>query len=104
MHGETDMVNIILFVYSDKIVFDDVTVGWCVECKSNKIITFRSIRTLDIFQRKYVIAMIGGFNSQYDEIYKLFTYYNRVVLPLYILFCIIIHLFGVVVIYCFWRI
>ena len=57
MYRETDMGNIIQFVDDEKIVFDYVTDGWCVAYKSNKIMTLHSIRTSDIFQRKYVVAM-----------------------------------------------
>ena len=49
MHGETDMINITLFVDYDKIVFDDVTVGWCVAYKSNHIMTLHGISMLDMF-------------------------------------------------------
>ena len=44
--------NITQFVDADKIVFDGVTVDWCVKCKFNKTLTLDSIRTLDIFKRK----------------------------------------------------
>ena len=38
------------FVDADKILFDNVTVDWCVTYIFNKIVDLDSIRTLDIFR------------------------------------------------------
>ena len=74
------------FVDAGKIVFVDITADWCVTCKFNKIMALDSNRTLELFQRKNVIAMRGDFTSQDDEIYKFLTYYDRVGIPFYIIY------------------
>ena len=76
-----------------------VIVDWCVTYKFNKIMALDSIRTIDLFQRETALLIWGDFASQDDEIYKLLTYYNRVVITLYIMFFLILNYFGVIVIY-----
>ena len=83
------------FLDYDKIVFDDITVDWCITFIFNKIMALDSIRTFDMFQGKYSIMMWGDLTSQYDEIYKFLTYSDRNWMPFYIMFCIILN-FGLV--------
>jgi suppressor for copper-sensitivity B len=73
-------------VDAGNIVFVDITADWCVTCKFNKIMSLDSNKTLELFERKNVIAMRGDFTSQDDEIYKFLTYYNRVGIPFYIIY------------------
>lgn len=73
-------------VGSGKIVFVDITADWCVTCKFNNIMTLNSNKTLELFERKNVIAMRGDFTSQDDEIYKFLKYYDRVGIPFYIIY------------------
>ena len=73
-------------VSAGNIVFVDITADWCVTCKFNKIMTLDRKRTLNLFQRKNVFAMRGDFTSQDDEIYNFLTYYDRVGIPLYIIY------------------
>ena len=47
--------NITQSIDADKIVFDDVTVDWCVTCKFNKIGDLGSITTLEMFQRQILL-------------------------------------------------
>ena len=68
------------------IVFVDITADWCVTCKFNKIMTLDRKRTLDLFQRKNIIAMRGDFTSQDNEIYDFLTYYSSVGIPFYIIY------------------
>lgn len=74
------------FVDSGKVVFVDITANWCVTCKFNKIMTLNSNKTLELFERKNVIAMRGDFTSQDDEIYKFLSNYDRVGIPFYIIY------------------
>ena len=43
------------FLDNNKIVFDDITVDWCVTFKFNRVMALDSIRTFDMFQRKIVL-------------------------------------------------
>ena len=52
---------------------------------------FDSISKLEMYQIKGAITMLGDFTYQYDEIYKSLAYYNRVRIPLYIMFYLILH-------------
>ena len=45
------------FLDNNKIVFDDITVDWCITFIFNKIMALDSIRTFDMFQGKYSIMM-----------------------------------------------
>jgi thiol:disulfide interchange protein len=49
-------------VDAGNIVFVDITADWCVTCKFNKIMSLDSNKTLELFERKNVIAMRGDFN------------------------------------------
>lgn len=73
-------------VDSGKIVFVDITADWCVTCKFNKIMTLNNNRTLELFEKKNVIAMRGDFTSQDNEIYKFLADYDRVGIPFYIIY------------------
>lgn len=73
-------------ISAGNIVFVDITADWCVTCKFNKIMTLDRKRTLDLFQRKNIIAMRGDFTSQDNEIYDFLTYYSSVGIPFYIIY------------------
>ena len=71
-------------------MFVDVNNDWCIVCKFNKITALYSIRTVEMFQRRKFV-MWGGFTSQDDEIYKLLTYYNMVVITFHTMLCLVLH-------------
>ena len=65
-------------------MFDGVTFDWCEHFKFNKIVALDIAKTLELFQRKSIIAIWGDFIYQDDIISQLLTYYNRAGIPLYI--------------------
>ena len=75
---ENQKENITQFFDSVEIVFVNITSDQCVTYQFIKIKTLYSIRTLDLINRKSVIAMQGELNFQNDEIYRFLTYYNIV--------------------------
>ena len=55
IYGEIDRWNMTQFLGADKIVFDNITVCWCVTCIFNKIMTLHIIWTLELLQRKMLL-------------------------------------------------
>ena len=78
--------NITQFIGFVKIVLVDMNIDCCLTEKFNQTVDLNSSKTIDLCQRKSVISMQGDFTSQDDEIYKFLTYYNRVLIALYIMY------------------
>ena len=74
------------FVDDGEILFVNVTADWFLICKFNQIMGLYSSRVNDLYQIKGFISMINEFKSQYDEIYKLLQYYNRIGITFYIVY------------------
>lgn len=67
-------------------VFLDFTAAWCLTCKANELVVFRSQEVRDSFAERGIVPMKADWTSRNPEITQALAEYGRTGVPLYVYF------------------
>jgi len=73
-------------VDSGRSVFLDFTAAWCLTCKANEMIAFRSVEVSDAFRDRGILAMKADWTTRNPEITEALARFGRTGVPLYVFF------------------
>lgn len=67
-------------------VFLDFTAAWCLTCKANELVVFRSQEVRDSFEELGIVPMKADWTTRNPEITQALAEYGRTGVPLYVYF------------------
>lgn len=67
-------------------VFLDFTAAWCLTCKANELVVFRSQEVRDTFAELDIVPMKADWTTRNPEITRALAEYGRTGVPLYVFF------------------
>ncbi|MEZ5276135.1 MAG: protein-disulfide reductase DsbD family protein [Opitutaceae bacterium] len=67
-------------------VFLDFTAAWCLTCKANELVVFRSDEVKKVFREKGIVGMKGDWTTRNPEITRALAQFGRTGVPLYVYF------------------
>jgi len=67
-------------------VFLDFTAAWCLTCKANELLAFRSEGVIDAFRERGIVPMKADWTTRNPEITEALAGFGRTGVPLYVYF------------------
>jgi thiol:disulfide interchange protein DsbD len=67
-------------------VFLDFTAAWCLTCKANELVTFRSEEVISAFRERGIVPMKADWTNRNPEITEALARFGRTGVPLYVYF------------------
>ena len=67
-------------------VFLDFTAAWCLTCKANELVTFRSEEVISAFRERDIVPMKADWTNRNPEITEALARFGRTGVPLYVYF------------------
>jgi len=71
---------------SGRPVFLDFTAAWCLTCKANELVTFRSEEVISAFHDRDIVPMKADWTNRNPEITEALARFGRTGVPLYVYF------------------
>ena len=67
-------------------MFLDFTAAWCLTCKANELVAFRSEEVRDSFRELGIVPMKADWTTRNPEITRALAEFGRTGVPLYVYF------------------